>query len=669
MQPFIANHSEWSIAHSAASFGDEDETHVYCRSMWRVSLSPGGRILNYVANVLAIFSASSIAYGQGEATWNSLSHEGHERNYHLYVPESYSGEHPAPVVISLHGRNSSSQRQMDFSGMNEVADREGFLVAYPNAIDGSWSNGSELTVGFIDELLDEIRSTHSVDSSRIYATGASQGAVTTYLLAVERPNLFAAIAPNAGLRPLLSEGGLYPAPLPNVPNRPFPIIHVHGTADDVIPFHGGAGFPSVNDVLDEWLDNNHCERAPDISEPDGAESVTIFTYGNCGNYIGVSNTERSAEVALYQVNGGTHTWPEDASTAVWDFFSRHELPASSVNALAPGEEYSQSFDVIPNTQAGNTLPVGWSATGRGVVTTATFPPENRTWNWSLFTAAANDSDDQALAVGVTPRGRAHTPELQFLAQVANADAMAFQLEFDLEGWYADAAAARESNQAAFDVSIEVDSGDGFFLVRPFENVGTETLSLPKGGGVLSGDSPENRLQFDSGSQFAPLSEGSIVRIRWKVPESEETKGLVFGVDNVQLRFFESALDAFDCNSDGVLDVADANCATVYSLDATLDAASLIKGDLDGNGVVDLADFATLSNLFGEDGKYTDGDLDLDGEVTISDFRILAENFGNTPSANAAAVPEPAAFSLLLCALLSIRMPCKQRVRQVESLND
>ena len=313
---------------------------------WRIS----------IASILLTLPAAHVQ-AQGQTTRHTLIQEDVEREYHLHVPSSYSAEQSWPLVVSLHGRGSDGDRQMDISQMNRVADQEGFLVTYPNAIDGSWSNRPELTLGFVDSMLGSIATSYNVDTSRIYATGASQGAIRTYLLAVERPDVFAAIAPVGGVRPLLPDGGLYPARLPHVPSRPFPLLHVHGTADNVIPYEGSSTFPSVDRVVSEWAENNRCvspsAEEPPTSEPQDPNTVTTLEYTNCAVYTGESIAERVADVQLYRVHGGGHSWPATASAAIWEFFSQHELPASNAETpqVLPGDaDQDLDFDQLDLVQ-------------------------------------------------------------------------------------------------------------------------------------------------------------------------------------------------------------------------------------------------------------------------------------------------------------------------------
>ena len=126
---------------------------------------------------------------------------------------------------------------------------------------------------------------------------------------------------------------------------------------------------------------------------------------------------------------------------------------------------------------------------------------------------------------------------------------------------------------------------------------------------------------------------------------------VFGIYQAAI-LTGSLIDAFDCNGDGTLDVLDANCSDIASLDGTLSAANLIQGDADGDGRVQFEDFLILAANFGKPGLYTEGDFDKDGEVQFRDFLLISANFGQSVATNAA-VPEPSALVLLLLGVIGV----------------
>ena len=312
-------------------------------------------LTNYVL-VMAILTACLEA--DAEVMTKTLMHDDREREYILHVPSSYDANRPMPLVLALHGAGQNGETQMRDSRMNEVSEREGFLVAYPSALEGSWARDTpDINLGFFDDLLETIQADYSIDASRVYSTGLSQGAVRSYMLAVERPNVFAAIAPVAGVRPLLEDGTVFPEGLPSTPSRSLPMMHVHGTLDSIVPIEGGRGislFPSVESVITEWVDLNGCDSPASVNvlpddQPDDNRFVTLHEFEGCSSYTRTDGTEGSAEVRFYEVNRGGHEWfrnPRlDTSSIVWDFFSNHSLPKPAIRGDFDGNDKLDANDI------------------------------------------------------------------------------------------------------------------------------------------------------------------------------------------------------------------------------------------------------------------------------------------------------------------------------------
>jgi polyhydroxybutyrate depolymerase len=266
------------------------------------------------------------------------------RRYLVYAPPQYDPARPTPVVIAFHGGGGSPQSMIRLSGLNHKADDAGFIVVYPfgTAPDGSnsytWNGGrccgyaqdtNTDDVGFIDTLLDDLAIAANTDPDRIYATGMSNGAILSYRLANELSHRIAAIAPVAGP----------PAQKTVAPSRAVPVMHFHGTADELAPFEGGPGannntvfFPVKDSVL-EWVEANHCDPTPTVTQlPDTADDNTTVTETR---WTGGTN---DAEVVLYTIENGGHTWPGrqpvadflgastrdiNANDLMWTFFTKH----------------------------------------------------------------------------------------------------------------------------------------------------------------------------------------------------------------------------------------------------------------------------------------------------------------------------------------------------------
>ena len=313
--------------------------------------------------VVLLFSLSPLAFGQGQVLDETLMHEGVVRTYKLFIPSTYSPGSATPLVLNLHGAYGNADQQMVSSAMNSVAEEEGFIIAYPNAVDGLWKP-AQYDFSFIDELLDTVGSQYSVDASRVYSTGLSQGGRVSYRLAETRPYTFAAIA---SVAEVWAEH--------HVPSRPFPLMHIHGTGDLLSLYNGGTGAsgverPPVEDILNEWLACNGCDATPSVSElpdiaPDDGSTVSVLSWGDCDTYTSVDGDEIVANVVHYRVNGGGHNWPVleadraanlavteetwgsdnlhyflplnsdfSASAAMWEFFEQHVVAVPEPNGLA-----------------------------------------------------------------------------------------------------------------------------------------------------------------------------------------------------------------------------------------------------------------------------------------------------------------------------------------------
>lgn len=311
--------------------------------------------------IAVMATASAAALGQGHVVKRSLEHRRIERTYNLYVPSTHSADGVMPLVINMHGLDGNADQQMVSSAMNAVAEENGFLVAYPNAIDGRWNYSADL--GFIDALLMDIDSEYGVDSWRTYSTGYSRGGIMAYTLASARPDTFAAIASVAGHRFGTA-----------TPTRPFPVMHVHGTADVLVPVDGatsvlGSTFPLLDSYLNERAQANGCDLPPTATElpnlsVDDDSSVSVLAFGGCDTYTSRNGTDATANVLYYRVNGGGHTWPVlesdrnanlnalehaygadaipllkplnsdfSASHEIWRFFEQHTLPVPEPHGL------------------------------------------------------------------------------------------------------------------------------------------------------------------------------------------------------------------------------------------------------------------------------------------------------------------------------------------------
>lgn len=231
------------------------------------------------------------------------------------------------------------------SGLHERAGVHGFVVAYPDGYENSWNTGDGWgasyengidDIAFVNAILTDMESSLSIDHSRIFTVGFSNGGKLVYRLACELSNRFAAIAVVASS---LDEWDAKPS-------RPIPVLHIHGTHDQLSPFSGGYGIGpartrkqmGVPTTIAKWLEWNGLENYPTAVKTEG--QTTFLTYGS---------TTASADIVLCIIDGLGHQWPsgevllglgpgvEDLSAKdlIMDFFLVHPL-AKTIERLRIG---------------------------------------------------------------------------------------------------------------------------------------------------------------------------------------------------------------------------------------------------------------------------------------------------------------------------------------------
>ena len=271
-----------------------------------------------------------------------LEVDGLQRSYELHVPPGADLTSRLPLVVVMHGVPVGEGMRV-YSGMDAVSDELGFVVAYPKA-SAEWAVGCDLCtsavrrgvndIRFFNRMLDKIAAELPIDDSRVYAAGFSQGALMAHHLACAAPERFAAFASVAATM-LVSEAS------DCRPSRLRPIAFVHGTADAEFPVEGRARSDelvqslSLDVTLKFWADRLGCAETPETTLlPDVADDETRVRrhlYRSC-----------SADLRLYEVEGGGHTWPGgrknapeyisgkstkeiDANQIIWDFFKKFRV--------------------------------------------------------------------------------------------------------------------------------------------------------------------------------------------------------------------------------------------------------------------------------------------------------------------------------------------------------
>jgi polyhydroxybutyrate depolymerase len=136
---------------------------------------------------------------------HSLTVGGVERRYLLHVPPHLAPGRAAALVLAFHGGGTHDWSMPGLTHFDPLADREGFLVAYPDGLDRSWNDGRGMSaaddVAFVRAVIEDIERSHDVDPRRIYATGISNGGFFSNKLACDLSDKIAAVASVAATMP------------------------------------------------------------------------------------------------------------------------------------------------------------------------------------------------------------------------------------------------------------------------------------------------------------------------------------------------------------------------------------------------------------------------------------------------------------------------------------
>jgi polyhydroxybutyrate depolymerase len=276
----------------------------------------------------------------------ALRYDGIDRRYFVHVPPELESTRP-PLIIALHGGGGTAAQLKAEIGLDEIADREGFVVVYPDGTGPladllhTWNSGFNCCgpaqrngvddVGFIRAVVADLMRQVDIDADRVAVTGHSNGAMMAYRVAAEASDLVSVAVPVAGAMALDDFA----------PTEPVAILHVHSVDDPRALYEGGEGppFPGTNstvvhepvaDGIAAWVGANGCDPTPAEVETgtDGDQSFMRFEYSGC---------VAGGQISHIRLSGVGHGWPGvatgrerllgpsttlvDASEEVWAFAS------------------------------------------------------------------------------------------------------------------------------------------------------------------------------------------------------------------------------------------------------------------------------------------------------------------------------------------------------------
>jgi polyhydroxybutyrate depolymerase len=268
---------------------------------------------NELAAALAEFNAADKDGRESRSV--NIQINGETRSYWLYAPAKRQPN--APLVIALHGAGGHSTDNSP--RFNEIADKEGFIVAYPQGKDiyfpvfggtvPGWDASGEdnADVDFIKAVIADIADIYPIDQNRIYCCGFSNGGMMTYALTNTCSNIFAAYASISGFP--LNEFHLR-----HTGSRPVPFLHIHGKNDDFVKYS------LMPIIVDEMVARMGANPVPVKTTVGGKYDKSVY-----------EATEGSFPYIYYEIDGMGHndftsnTEAGSSSQTMWNFFKQYTL--------------------------------------------------------------------------------------------------------------------------------------------------------------------------------------------------------------------------------------------------------------------------------------------------------------------------------------------------------
>jgi polyhydroxybutyrate depolymerase len=324
------------------------------------SINSCGFRLAWAAACFAILFAERVL--QAQETKEKVVVDDLDRNFTVRLPQGYDPQRRYPVVILLHGMNQDANDMERLTQFDQLADKDGVIAVYPIAAHGRWNVGVHPPehrrtmmgpgggrrrggygypgggypgggypgggggypgggrqqpqgrerdqdkrpapaddIAFFNQMLDQLGTKFSVDTSRVYAVGLSEGGMMTLRLGCALGDRIAAIA---------TVGAAMPKTMICLPSRPVPLVMINGTSDPVVPYGGGTEHNlelpviSAEDSAKAWAKIDRCQEKPEKNKlPErtkGGMETKVDTYTGC---------QQNAQVVLYSVKGAGNTWP------------------------------------------------------------------------------------------------------------------------------------------------------------------------------------------------------------------------------------------------------------------------------------------------------------------------------------------------------------------------
>ncbi|MGB3340739.1 MAG: PHB depolymerase family esterase [bacterium] len=276
----------------------------------------------------------------------NLEHDGYSRDFILHIPKHHENLNKIPLLIALHGGGGTAKGMIRLtkSRFNELVDKHGFLVVYPQGLGKSWNDGRQDPIsyahendiddiGFLSKIIQSMEQEFRADPGRVFVTGISNGGFMSIRVSRELADQVKAVTPVCAGIPLVTKGA-------HMNGSPINILLVNGTTDPLVPYNGGevevlgkkrGKIISTDETIRIFVTRNGCSDVSEIEEledRDPKDGTRVIRE----EYV---NTETGNKVVLLKVVDGGHTWPGG-----WQYLNEKWIGRTSLDINACDEIWS-----------------------------------------------------------------------------------------------------------------------------------------------------------------------------------------------------------------------------------------------------------------------------------------------------------------------------------------
>jgi poly(hydroxyalkanoate) depolymerase family esterase len=276
------------------------------------------------------------------------------RDIHVYAPSGLKAK--SPLLMSFHGMDQDPNYQQENTHWEAVADTAGFVVVYPRGGTGmsTWDISGDKDTKWIVEIINKIAQDYDIDTKRVYMSGFSMGGMLTYHAMSKIADKIAAFAPTSGTNVFGASKAM----------RPVPIIHPHGTTDDIL------GYNQVEGFIKNYRDQFNCPSQAEVQNnyPHQGERATMYTWGPCDKGVYIKHMKLEGRGHMPSKNEVSDIWnfvkqwnldgriddtpaPESSSSVVASSSSETVTSSSSIGSVTP----SSSSSIVASSSATSAL--------------------------------------------------------------------------------------------------------------------------------------------------------------------------------------------------------------------------------------------------------------------------------------------------------------------------